>query len=140
MCFKQTSKPKRLLEAYADADYFNDIVTQSSTTGYIITVGCAAVCWRTRKQCAVALSSTEAEYMAMNDCSKHIVWFRRLLFILTQAPLDPTPINLAETSFFNDNNGTIFLSEEAALNARSKHIQIRNHYFRQLVRDKIIAP
>lgn len=76
--------------------------------------------------------------MAMGDRGKHIVWFRRLLYVLTHAPLAPTLINLAETSLFNNNNGAVFLSKEAALNARSKHIQIQHHYQRQLVRDKII--
>lgn len=60
---------------FADADYANDVDTRRSTTGYTITVGGSTVCWRSRRQRSVALSTTEAEYMAMGDCAKHILWF-----------------------------------------------------------------
>lgn len=140
ICFRAQSKPSRLLEAYVDADYANDLSTRKSTMGYVIKLGGCAVFWRTKKQSAVALSTTEAEYMAMAECSKHLVWFRRLIYILTQDPPQPTKIKLAATSLFNDNNRALFLSQEAAINARSKNTQIRNHYIRKLVRDNIIAP
>lgn len=44
------------------------------------------------------------------------------------------------TDLFNDNNGAVFLSQEAAVNSRSKHIDIRHHYIRDLVRREIISP
>lgn len=140
ICFRQTSKPSRLLEAFSDADYANDVSTRRSTTGYTITLGGSTICWRTRRQRSVALSTTEAEYMSISDCAKHVVWFRRLLFILTHSPMAPTSVHLPPTSFFNDNNGAVFLSQEAALNSRSKHIDIRHHYIRDLVKHQVIQP
>lgn len=128
ICFGQTDKPSRLLEAFADADYANDVSSRRSTTGYTITLGGSTICWRTQRQHSVALSTTEDEYMAVSDCSKHVVWFQRLLYLLTNSPLAPTHIHLPATSSFNDNNGAVFLSQEAALNSRSKHIDIRHHY------------
>lgn len=78
--------------------------------------------------------------MAMGDCAKHLIWFRRLLYILTMEKVPTTPVRMLSTTVFNDNNGAVFLSKEAAINSRSKHIDIRHHFIRDLVRDGIIAP
>ena len=51
-----------------------------------------------------------------------------------------TPVHTPATTVFNDNNGAIFLSKEAAINSRSKHIDIRHHFIRELVQQHIIMP
>lgn len=76
----------------------------------------------------------------MGDCAKHLLWFRRLLYIITMQHVPTTPINTTPTTVFNDNNGAVFLSKEEAVNARSKHIDIRHHFLRNLVRQHIIFP
>lgn len=96
--------------------------------------------WRSRRQRSVALSTTEAEYMAMADCAKHLLWFRRLLFILTLKDVPTTIVNTIPTTIFNDNSGAVFLSKEAAVNSRSKHIDIRHHFLRELVQKQVIVP
>lgn len=126
MSFGKHDVPTRQLSGFADADYANDITTRRSTTGYTISLGGSTVCWRSRRQRSVALSTTEAEYMSMGDCAKHLLWFRRLLYILTMQEVPTTPINTIPTTVFNDNNGAVFLSKEAAINSRSKHIDIRH--------------
>lgn len=78
--------------------------------------------------------------MSILDWSKTVVWFGRLFFILTQSPLSPTPIHLPPNSLFNDNNGAVFLPQEAALNSRSKHNDIWHHYVWYLVKHNIIRP
>lgn len=88
----------------------------------------------------MALSTPEAKYMATLDCSKDVVWFCRLIFILTQFPLSPTVLHLPPTSLFNKNNGAVFLLQEAALNSRSKHIDIHHHYVEELVKNQIFQP
>lgn len=140
LLFKSHDLNSHTLCGYADADYANDIDTRRSTTGYTITVSGSTVCWRSRRQRSVALSTTEAEYMAMGDCAKHILWFRRLIYVLTMKHLDKTAIHMPPTAVFNDNNGAVFLSKEAAVNARSKHIDIRHHFIRDLVKNHVIAP
>lgn len=140
MLFKQHDVSPHLLAGYADADYANDVNTRRSTTGYTITVGGSTVCWRSRRQRSVALSTTEAEYMAMGDCAKHLLWFRRLMYILTLRDVPTTAINTIPTTIFNDNNGAVFLSKEAAINSRSKHIDIRHHFIRELVNQRVIHP
>lgn len=140
LVFRDHSTPSRELSGYADADYANDADTRRLTTGYTITVGGSTVCWQSRRQRSVALSTTEAEYMAMGDCAKHLLWFQRLLYILTMETVPVTPIRMIATAIFNDNNGAIFLSKEAAVNSRSKHINIRHHFIQDLVKDGIITP
>lgn len=140
LVFRQHSVPSRQLSGFADADYANDVDTRRSTTGYVITVSGSVVCWKSRRQRSVALSTTEAEYMAMGDCVKHLVLFRRLMYILTMESLPATPVHTPPTTIFNDNNGAVFLSKEAAVNARSKHIDVRHHFIRELVKDGVITP
>lgn len=140
MLFKNHDVSYRLLSGYADADYANDVSTRQSTTGYTITIGGSTVCWRSRRQRSVALSTTEAEYMAMGNCVKHLLWFRRLMYILTLEDVPPTPINTIPTTIFNNNNGAIFLSKEAAINYRSKHIDIWHHFIRELVLQGAVIP
>lgn len=140
LLFKSHTDGSQTLCGFADADYANDVDTRCSTTGYTITIGGSTVCWRSRRQRSVALSTTEAEYMAMGDCAKHILWFRRLLYVLTLKHLDKTAVHMLPTALFNDNNGAVFLSKEAAVNARSKHIDIRHHFIRELVKRHIITP
>ena len=52
------------LVGYADADWASDVDTRRSTTGYVFMLGGCTVSWRSRRQPSVALSTTEAEYMA----------------------------------------------------------------------------
>lgn len=74
--FRQNSVNLRQLCGVADTNYANDVDTRRSTTGYTITIGGSTVCWKSRCQSSVALSATEAEYMGMGDCVKHLIWFR----------------------------------------------------------------
>lgn len=139
--FRQTSKPSRLLKVFADAKYANEVVTRSSTTGYTISIGGSFVCWWTRCQCSFALSTTESEYISISDCSKHVFCFKNPFSILTHLIIPAVTIHMppsegfdnTPTKIFNDNNGVVFLSEESTINSRSKHIDTRFHYVRELV-------
>lgn len=140
LVFRKHSVNYGLLTGYSDADYANDVSTRRSTTGYTITVGGSTVCWRIRRQRSVALSTTEAKYMAMGDCAKHLLWFCCLIYILTLRRIPTNVIRSIPTTVFNDNNGAIFPSKEAAINAQSKHIDIRHHFIRELVQNHVIVP
>ena len=67
------------LTAFADADFAGDINDRRSTTGVICFLGSGPVSWKSRKQSSVALSTTEAEYMAICDATKEVAWLRPLL-------------------------------------------------------------
>ena len=76
-------------------------------------------------QKTIALSSTEAEYMALSDCSRQVVWMHTLLGELGYN-LKPIPI-------CGDNQGSIFITSNPVTKKRSKHIDIHYHYIREVV-------
>ena len=67
------------LIAYSDSDWAADMDDRRSTTRYCYTLTGACIAWQTRKQHTVALSLTEAEYMALTKTAKHSQWAIQLL-------------------------------------------------------------
>lgn len=67
------------LECFVDADWAGDQVDRRSTSGYIFQLGKGTVAWSSRKQTSVAMSSTEAEYIAASHACKEPLWLRQLL-------------------------------------------------------------
>ena len=62
-----------------DADLAGDVDSRKSTTGFVYTLGGIAVCWTSRLQKIVALSTTEAEYVAVTEAGKEMVWLQGFL-------------------------------------------------------------
>ena len=124
-CHLVFTKTNGLLVGHVDADWGNDISDRRSTTGYIFTLGSAPVSWKTRKKPTVALSSCEAEYMALAEATKEAIYLRNLLRFLSMIQQQPTTV-------YCDNQGTIALSKNGAKqHNRSKHIDIRYHFIRE---------
>jgi hypothetical protein len=117
------------LEAYADASYASDVDTRCSTTGFVIMYGGAAIMWGSRQQSTVALSSTEAEYMALSDCLKEVLYHRSLLSFIFPEYVDETSV------MFEDNEGCIKLAYNNASTKRLKHIDVRYHFIQEHVVD-----
>ena len=67
------------LACYTDADWAGDRDKRRPTGGFVLTLCGGAVSWKTRKQDIVTLSMTEAEYIALTETSKEVIWMRRLL-------------------------------------------------------------
>jgi len=67
---------RRELQGYVDADYAGDLDQRRSTTGYVFTVAECAISWKAKLQDTIALSMTEAEYMAAVEASKEALWLR----------------------------------------------------------------
>ena len=76
LVFKASDKQ---LEGFVDADWGGNLMDRKSYTGFVFFFGGNIVSWESRKQPAVALSSTEAEYMAASDAAKEAVYLKRLL-------------------------------------------------------------
>jgi len=114
---------------YADADWGDDLDTRRSTTGYVFKVYGGTVAWKSRRQPTVALSTTEAEYMASADAARQAIWLRLLL--------DGLQLGLGNKPFpiMNDNAGTIALSKKAAagLRRRSRDRETRSPYPDKLI-------
>ena len=85
--------------------------------------------WRSLKQGAVALSTTEAEFMSLGEGTKMVIWLRHLLKELDCEKTESTPI-------FEDNQGAVVWESEGVRHA--KHISIRKSFVRDNVQRGII--
>ncbi|KAE8712235.1 hypothetical protein F3Y22_tig00110259pilonHSYRG00008 [Hibiscus syriacus] len=68
-----------LVVGYVDSDYAGDLDNRRSTTGYVFTLGRGLICWKSTVQSVVALSTTEAEYMAAAEAAKEALWLTGLV-------------------------------------------------------------
>ncbi|XP_040367238.1 secreted RxLR effector protein 161-like [Rosa chinensis] len=116
------------LEAYTDSDYAGDLDDQRSTSGYVFLLSTGAVSWSSKKQPVVTLSTTEAEFIAAASCVCQGIWMRRVLEKLVHA-------HNGSTTMYCDNSSTIKLSKNPVLHGRSKHIDVRFHFLRDLTKD-----
>jgi hypothetical protein len=64
------------LKGFVDADWASDVNDRKSTSGFVFVLAGGAISWGLKKQSAVALSSTEAEYIAATHAAKEVVWLR----------------------------------------------------------------
>ena len=113
---------------YSDSDYAGDIATRRSTSGYVFFMAGGPISWKSARQHAITLSSTEAEYYALTEAAKEAIWLQSLLFELGYKGKDLSPILI-----HGDNTGSLDLAENPEHHQRAKHINIRMHYIRQEV-------
>ena len=111
---------------FVDSNHGRCIDTRRSVTGFIFYLGCCVICWQSKQQTSVALSSMEAEYMAACAASQEAIWLVRLLKEF--GCLFTKPISLME-----DNQSCIYLSKNPGDFAKSKHIDTRYHFVREQV-------
>jgi len=116
------------LEAFTDSDWASDGDDRKSISGYFFKLANGAVSWTSHTQKSVALSSTEAEYMALSDCSCQAMAFRNMLMEMGYKDIGAIPNA-------GDNQGSIFIASNAFSDRRTKHIDIRYHYIRGRVED-----
>jgi hypothetical protein len=120
LAFRKTGQE---LTGFADADWGHDHVDRRSFTGYVFKVGDAPVSWESKKQRTVALSSTEAEYMALSETTKEAVFLRNIVSRI--AGTQQTVV------IYNDNQSAQKLSLNQMFHNRTKHIDIRHHFVRE---------
>jgi len=114
------------LVGYTDSDWAGSVDDQKSTSGYVFHMGSGASSWASKKQPIVALSTAEAKYVAATAVACQEVWMRRMLRSLGQEQARATMI-------FCDNSSAIALSKNSVFHKRTKHIDTRFHYIRELV-------
>lgn len=79
MKFERDDRLEQNLVGYIDSDYAGDLNKRRSTTGYVFTLAKGPVSWRSTLQSTVALSTTEAEYMAVTEAFKEAIWLHGLI-------------------------------------------------------------
>lgn len=126
------------LEAYSDSDWAGCHETRRSTTGMVIKVNNAPVYWSSKRQSTVALSSSEAEYIALSSCAKQITWMRRLFNeLLTSSKLEDEP-HLHPSSMYTDSQSALSLTLKQAISERNKHIEMKCHHVKDLIKKRIV--
>jgi len=120
-----------VLVGYCDADWAGDVDQRRSFTGYVFTLGSGAISWASKKQTTVALSSAEAEYMAISAAAQELIWLRALLKEMGFEQKGPTMLQ-------NDNRGAVALTKDPVDSKRTKHIDVRHHFVRQLREENVL--
>ncbi|GKV15798.1 hypothetical protein SLEP1_g26549 [Rubroshorea leprosula] len=117
-----------ILKGYTDADMASDLDNRKSILGYLFTFAGGAVSWQSKLQKCVALSTTEAEYIAATEAGKEMLWMQRFLQELG--------LKQKEYVVFCDSQSAIDLSKNTMYNARTKHIDLRYHWLRLVTKNK----
>lgn len=113
------------LTGYTDADWANDHVDRKSYSGFIFKLCNGPVAWEAKKQPCVSLSSTEAEYVSITCAAKEAVFLKGLLNELIK-------VNVA-IPIYNDNQSAQRLVYNPVFHNRTKHIDTKFHFIRELV-------
>ncbi|KAK4327560.1 hypothetical protein Pmani_001967 [Petrolisthes manimaculis] len=116
---------------YSDADWAGDINDRKSTSGYCFHLGGGPVSWSSKKQSCVALSTAEAEYMALASAIQEAVWLRKLAVDIQIDCMGPLLL-------YEDNQSTIAMSKNPQFHGKTKHIDIKFHYVREKCIENVI--
>ncbi|CAM8977595.1 unnamed protein product [Rhodiola kirilowii] len=119
---------KTNLTGYVDSDYASNKDTRKSTTSFFFTWAGNCITWKSQQQAIVALSSTEAEYIAAVEAAKEAIWLKGVLNEIQGVMFVPT--------IFMDSQSALCLCKDPVYHERSKHIDVRYHFIRDMVESK----
>ena len=114
------------LHGYVDLDWVGRSIDRKSTSGCFFSLGSSMISWFNKNQSCVALSTAEAEYVAACSASCEALWLRKVLFNLFDLQLETTCI-------YCDNQSCMKLSEKPMFHDKSKHIEIKFHYIKDML-------
>jgi hypothetical protein len=123
------------LRGFTDADWGNCPMTRRSVTGFLALQNHHLVCWKTKKQPVVSLSTCKAEYRALVDFSCKLLWLRQFCIKVGISS------NHSPTVVHKDNQGCIAVANfEANTNSkRMKHVEIQLHFIRKVIKNSKIV-
>ena len=109
---------------YSDSDWASSTEDRRSTTGYYFALNASGppISWKSRKQPTVALSSCEAEYMALSAATQEILY---LIKVMKDLKIQVNPVILS------DSQSALYLVQNPTNHNRTKHIDIRYHFVRE---------
>jgi hypothetical protein len=119
------------MEGVSDSEFGADQETRISVFGWNLYFCGALIAWKSKASNSVTLSSTEAEYVALSEITKEVIFVKQVLETMGIGVKLPIVINV-------DNVGAIYLSNNHSLGQRTKHIDMRRHFVREYVEDGII--
>lgn len=118
------------IKGFVDADWANNLLDRRSYTGFCFVLANGIISWQCKKQKTVALSSCEAEYMAISESCKEAIYLRALQFEITN--------KMYSLCLYNDNQSAQKLSINPVFHNKSKHIDVKYHFTRECVSNNII--
>ena len=124
----RTPKGLRII-SYTDSDWAGNKDTRRSVSSFIVTMGGMPLILGSKTQRVVSLSSSEAELIALTLCAQESKFAQMLLEELDTRTQRPMLINV-------DNTGAIFLAENQSVGGRTKHIDTRVSFIRDLIEDE----
>ena len=117
---------------FSDSDWAGDPDDRRSTNGYVFFYGKSPICWKSKRQATVALSTAEAEYIGLSMATSEAIWLRSLITELGEPDHAPTII-------FGDNQSSIAMAKNhSSRHGRAKHIDIRHHFLQNCMDNKQI--
>nr|GEY42219.1 ribonuclease H-like domain-containing protein [Tanacetum cinerariifolium] len=118
------------LTTFADADHAGCQDTRRSTSGSVQFLGERLISWSSKRQKSAAISSTEAEYIALSGCCAQILWMRSQLLYYG--------LGFNKIPMYCDNKSAIALCCNNVQHSRSKHIDIRYHFIKEQAENRVI--
>ena len=131
ICFSDGNSERNTLLGFCDSDYAGEVDTRRSTSGLVFKANNGPISWGSTRQTCIAQSTTEAEYVSLNEASREAVWLRRLMNGINCQQLQPTKL-------FCDNQSAIRLAVNPELHKKTKHIEVKYHYVREQQQKKEI--
>ncbi|KAL0537750.1 hypothetical protein IC582_026735 [Cucumis melo] len=128
LCYSRDCDKSTLLEGFTDADYAADLDKRRSLSGHIFRLYGNVVSWKVNLQPVVALSTTESEYISLGEAVKEAVWLKRIVGELLSQELIPI--------IHCDSQSAIHLAKNPSHHERSKHIDVKFHYIRNVIAQK----
>ncbi|GJX28513.1 hypothetical protein Tco_0236592 [Tanacetum coccineum] len=119
-----------VLTAFADVDHAGCQDTRRSTSGSMQLLGDKLVSWLSKRQKSAAISSTEAEYIALSGCCAQVLWMR--------SQISDYGLGFNKIPMYCDNKSAIALCCNHVQHSRSKHIDIRYHFIKEQLENGVI--
>ncbi|GJW79897.1 retrovirus-related pol polyprotein from transposon TNT 1-94 [Tanacetum coccineum] len=123
-----------VLEGYCDANWISNHNEGKSTSGYVYTLGGAAVSWKSSKQTVNTRSTMEAEFVALDKAAEEAEWLRSFL---EGIPLWPKPVTAV--CIHCDSMAALTRAKNQIYNGKSRHIRRRHNTIKDLLRNGIIS-
>ena len=117
--------------SFSDSNWAGNINDRKSTTRGCFYVGSNLVTWMSKKKNFISLSTAEAKYIATGNCCSYLFWIKKLLS--DYGIIQDTMV------VYCDNSSAINISKNSVQYSKTKHIEIRYHFIRDLVERKIVA-
>ena len=116
------------LYVYADDDYAVASKDRRSVSGVAVMLGDTAIGWKSSTQKCVTVATCEAEYVALCDAPKETL-FTKAVLVFLQPELSGMRVDV-----FDDNEGAKAIADDPSSSSRSKHIDVKHHFIRGLIR------